>query len=114
MLDPVVRPEGTRAAPSATMTSSLDQFVAGSQGMIGKRIDLALLDGQELLSRSAHRFALITTALLLALGGWFAWTWAFATWAAPDGNPLARLTVFGALQFVAAVAVVALARRSDS
>jgi len=63
-------------------------LVAGSQGVITKRIDLALLEGQELFSRSIERAALAGAGAVLAAVAWFAqlysrtfnsWTCANAT-----------------------------------
>ena len=64
----------TSTAPPANrpVSSSLDHLVAGSQGVITKRIDLALIEGQELLSHTLQRAALVGFGMVLAAGAWFA------------------------------------------
>ena len=49
-----------------SVSSSLEHLVAGSQGVTTKRIDLALLEGQELLSRTLQLAALVAFAMVLA------------------------------------------------
>jgi hypothetical protein len=55
-------------AGEPSVSSSLEHLVAGGQGVITKRIDLALLEGQELLSRSSQRAALVGTGMILGAG----------------------------------------------
>ena len=59
---------GGAAEPS--VSSALEHLVAGSQGAITKRIDLALLEGQELLSRTFRGAALLGFGMVLAAGAW--------------------------------------------
>jgi len=58
------RDDSSTGEPS--ISSSLDPLIAGSQGVITKRIDLALLEGHELLSRSVERGALVGAGMVLA------------------------------------------------
>jgi hypothetical protein len=93
------------------VSSALVHLVAGSQGVITKRIDLALLEGQELLSRTLGGAALIGAGTLLAAAAWFAVAAGFTLWVIPVANPVVRLAVFGLLNGGAAVGLVALGMR---
>ena len=92
--------DGERAGHGATgepsVSSSLEHLVAGSQGVITKRIDLALLEGQELLSRTLQRAALVGVGMVLAAAAWFAVAACLVLFATPDAEPgrsLGRLRV---------------------
>jgi len=86
-------------------------LAAGSQGVIAKRIDLALLEGQELLSRTFRGAALLGFAMVLAAGAWFAAATCLVLLATPDASLLARLAVFALLNAAGTVGLVALAMR---
>jgi uncharacterized membrane protein YqjE len=103
--------EGDGATGEPSVSSSLEHLVAGSQGVITKRIDLALLEGRELLSRSIERAVLVGAGMLLAAAAWFAGAGAFVLFVAPDANPVIRLAAFGLLNGVGAVGLVTLAMR---
>ena len=100
---------GGIAEPS--MSSALEHLVAGSQGAITKRIDLALLEGQELLSRSFRGVALVGFGMVLAAGAWFAAATCLVLLATPDATLVVRLAIFGLLNGAGAVGLVALAMR---
>ena len=93
------------------MSSSLEHLVAGSQGVITKRIDLALLEGQELLSRAIQRAALVGAGMLVATVAWFAGAGACILFVAPDASPVIRLAAFGLLNGAGAIGLVTLAMR---
>lgn len=95
----------------ASVSSSLEHLVAGSQGVITKRVDLALLEGQELLSRSIARGALVGAGMLLAAAAWFAAAGAVVLFALPDASPVIHLGAFGLLNAGGAVGLAALAVR---
>jgi hypothetical protein len=103
------RDDGSNGEPS--VSSSLEHLVAGSQGVITKRIDLALLEGQDLLSRSVDRVALVGVGLVLATVAWFAAAAALVLFAVPDASPVIRLAAFGLLNGAAAVGLVMLGTR---
>jgi len=84
------RPEG-----DPSVSSSLEHLIAGSQGVITKRLDLALLETQEILSRVVERAAVAAVAIVLAAGTWFALAAALVLLVAPDADPLLQLTFFG-------------------
>lgn len=94
-----------------SVSSSLEHLVAGSQGVITKRIDLALLEGQELLSRSVERGALAGAGLLLAAAAWFAAAGAFVLFVLPDARPVIHFAAFGLLNAGGALGFMALAMR---
>lgn len=84
-----------RPGGDPSVSSSLEHLIAGSQGVITKRLDLALLETQEILSRVAERAAVAGLAILLAAGTWFALAAALVLLVAPDADSLFRLTFFG-------------------
>jgi len=92
-----------------SVSSSLEHLVAGSQGVITKRIDLALLEGQEVLSRFFERAALVGAGMVLAAVAWFAGAGAFVLFVAPDASPVIRLAAFGLLNGAGAVGLVTFA-----
>jgi hypothetical protein len=98
-------------AGEPSVSSSLEHLVAGSQGVITKRIDLALLEGHELLSRSIERAALVGAGMVLAAAAWFALAGAFVLFVAPDASPVIGLAAFGLLNGGGAVGLVVLAIR---
>jgi uncharacterized membrane protein YqjE len=94
-----------------SVSSSLVHLMAGSQGVITKRIDLALLEGQELLSRTLQRAALVAFAMALAAGAWFAVAACLVLLVTPNASPVVRLAAFGVLNAGGALGLVALAMR---
>jgi hypothetical protein len=98
-------------AGESSVSSSLEHLVAGSQGVITKRIDLALLEGQALLARTLQRAALVACGLVLAAGAWFAGAACLVLLVTPNATPVPRLAAFGVLNAGGALGLVALARR---
>lgn len=98
-------------AGEPSVSSSLEHLVAGSQGVITKRIDLALLEGQELLSRTLRRAALVAFGLVLASGAWFAVAACLVLLVTPNANAVLRLAAFGLLNAGGALGLFALAMR---
>ena len=103
--------QGDSAAGEPSVSSSLEHLVASSQGVLTKRIDLALLEGQQLLSGFIERAALVGVGMVLAAAAWFAGTGAFVLFVAPDASPVMRLAAFGLLNGAGAVGLVTLAMR---
>lgn len=81
--------------------------------MIAKRMDLALLEGRELLSRSIERAALAGTGAALGAAAWLAGVAALVLWMAPESGPVGRLAAFALLNGAAAVGLVTLAVRHN-
>jgi uncharacterized membrane protein YqjE len=97
------------AEPSVSL--ALEHLAAGSQGAISKRIDLALLEGQELLSSTFRGAALVGVGMVLAAAAWFAAATGLVLLATPEANLVVRLGGFALLNAVGAVGSVALAMR---
>jgi uncharacterized membrane protein YqjE len=104
---------GDGATGEMSVSSSLEHLVAGSQGVITKRIDLALLEGQELLSRMLQRAALASAGMVLAAAAWFAGAAALVLFVLPDASPVIRLAAFGLLNAAGAAGLVTLAMRDS-
>lgn len=98
--------DGAGLAPS--MSTSLEHLVSGSQGVFNNRIDLALLEARESLSRSGEKAALVGMAMLLAIAAWFAAAAALVISAAPQWGLPARLAAFALLNALGAAALVTL------
>ena len=97
-----------------SVSSAIEHLVASSQGVISKRIDLALLEGQERLLRTLQRAALVGLGLVLAAGAWFAAAACVALLVTPGTNQVLRLAVFGVVNTGGALGLVALAMRGRS
>jgi uncharacterized membrane protein YqjE len=93
------------------VSSAIEHLVASSQGELSKRIDLALLEGQELLSRTLQRAALVAFGMVLAAGAWFAAAACLVLLVTPTTHLVLRLAAFALLNAGGAVGFVALARR---
>ena len=97
----------------ASVSSSLEHLVAGSQGVITKRIDLALLEGRELLSSAIERGVLVGAGVLMAAAAWFALAGACVLVVLPDAGPAIHLGAFGLLNGGGALGLVGLAKRQS-
>jgi uncharacterized membrane protein YqjE len=98
-------------AAEPSVSSALEHLAAGSQGVITKRIDLALLEGQELLSSTFRGATLLGFAVILAAGAWFAAATGLVLLATPDANLMVRVGIFALLNAAGAVGLIALAMR---
>ena len=98
-------------ADEPSVSSALEHLAAGSQGAITKRIDLALLEWQELLSRTFRGAAFLCLGMVLAAGAWFATATGVVLLATPDASLVVRLAVFALLNVAGAMGLVALAVR---
>ncbi len=77
------------------VTTSLEHLVSASHSILSKRIDLVLLEVQEIVSRSLTGAALAGICMLLAAGAWFAVAGAGVLLLIPDASPMLRLFTFG-------------------
>ncbi|MDZ4684425.1 MAG: hypothetical protein SH850_04995 [Planctomycetaceae bacterium] len=94
-----------------SLASSVEHLVAGSHGLLTKRVDLALLEGQEMLSQTINRAALLCACGVLALASWFAGTAAVVLVVFPDATAVTRLAAFGLFNGGTALFLFALASR---
>ena len=94
-----------------SVSSSLEHLVTGSQGVITKRIDLALLEGQALLAHTLQRAALASAGMALLAAAWFAGGAALVLVVLPDATPVMRLAAFALLNGTCAAGLVVLALR---
>lgn len=102
---------GHSATGEASVSSAIEHLVAGSQGVLAKRIDLALLEGQDLISHALQRAAIAAFGMVLAAGAWFAAAACLVLLLIPNANPVLRLAAFAILNAGAALGLVALAMR---
>jgi uncharacterized membrane protein YqjE len=94
--------------------SSLTRLLTASQGGISKRIDLAVLETHESLSRTLRRATLVALGLVLAAAAWFALAASLVLVINANATPALRLATFGLLNAGAAFGVVAIAMRNRS
>jgi uncharacterized membrane protein YqjE len=104
-------PDRDRPAGEQSVSAALEHLVAGSQGVITKRIELALLEGQELLSRTLQRAALVGVGIVVAAAAWFAVAACVVLLVTPDASVVVRLAAFGLLNGGVAVGLGGLAIR---
>lgn len=102
---------GDSLSAGPSVGSSLEHLVAASQGVITKRIDLALLEGRDLLSRTLRAAALIGLAIVLAAASWFAMAASGVLFVLPDESPVVHLAAFALLNGSCATVLIALAMR---
>ena len=102
---------GKTAAAEPSVSAALEHLMAGSQGVIAKRIDLALLEGQELLSRTLRGAALVGLGMVLAAGAWFAVATCLVLLFTPGAEPIVRLAIFALLNGAGAVGLLTFAMR---
>jgi len=99
------------AIDEPSVASALERLGAAGQGVIAKRIDLALLEGQEHLAQALRTAALVGPGMALAVVAWFAMAAAFVLLAAPAATLAVHLAMFGSLNAAGAVVLVALSTR---
>jgi uncharacterized membrane protein YqjE len=105
----VIPDGGTAGEPS--VASALEHVAAATQGVIASRMDLALLEAKELLSRSLQRAALVVAAVILAAAAWLALAACLVLFLTPDAGALVRLAAFAGLNGGGALGLIALAGR---
>jgi len=105
--------DGTDHAPpdEPSVSSALERLGAAGQGVVTKRIDLALLEGHELLSRTLQSAAWLAPGMVLALVAWFALAAAVVLIVVPAATPAVRFAIFGLLNAGGAGVLVALGTR---
>ena len=116
LLSPDIAPRGDiargiRASGEPSASSALERLASASQDMIVKRVDLALLEGQELLSRTLRGAALGALGMILAAAAWFAMAACVTRLVTDDSSAVVRLAIFGLLNAGGAIGLVTLARR---
>jgi hypothetical protein len=102
---------GGNGARGPTLSTALEHLVVGSQAVITERIDLALLDGKELLSRNLQRAALGGLCIIVGAAAWFALAACIAQLIGADATSVGRVAIFAALNGGAAVVFGTLAVR---
>ncbi len=102
---------GHAVTSEPSVSSALEHLMASSQGAITKRIDLAMLEGREFVSRTLRGAVLVGLGVMFGAGAWFAAATCLALLATPNGSLTVRLAVFGLLNAGAAVGLVAFSLR---
>ena len=98
--------------PEPSMSSALERLLAASQGVVTKRIDLALLEVQEILSRGVTDAVLAVLGIVCAAAAWFALALCVVLLVAADASLVERLGLFAILNTVVAGVAVLVLRRS--
>lgn len=95
------------APQEPTIPSAVEKLVAASQGVITKRIDLVMLEVDEMMARLVTRAAFVAFGLVLALAAWVAAVGALVLYVTPGAGTMVHLGIFAAINAAAGVAVVA-------
>jgi uncharacterized membrane protein YqjE len=103
---------GHGAAVDPSVSSAIEHLVASSEGVIADRIDLAMLEGQGVLSRALQRGALVGLGMVLGAGAWFAAAASLVLLMTPNATLVLRLAAFALLNAAGASGFVALAMRA--
>lgn len=104
------RPDMHRAGTAAnepSVSSALERLGAAGQGVVAKRIDLALLEGQELLSQGFGKAALVGPGMVLAVVAWIAAAAALVLVVAPAAPPAVHLAIFASVNAGGALVLLA-------
>jgi len=97
-----------------SVSSALERLGTAGQGVVAKRIDLALLEGHELLSQTIGRATLVGPGIVLATVAWFALVAAFVLVVTPAATLAVRLAIFGLVNVAGAAGLIALGTRRES
>ena len=98
--------------PEPSVSSALERLLAASQGVVTKRVDLALLEVQEILSRGVADAVLAFLGVVCVAAAWFALALCVVLLVAADASLLERLGLFALLNTAAAGLAVLVLRRS--
>lgn len=109
IVNPHVPTAETSSEPS--VSSAVERLVQASQRVITKRIDLALLEGQEAVTRVLLGALIAYGGVILASAAWLAFAASIVLIVAGSATLPARLAVFGLINAAAAVGLAALALR---
>jgi uncharacterized membrane protein YqjE len=114
MMDARESRESGTAGDEPSLSSSLERLVMASQGVVTKRIDLALLEAQDKIVRAGITVGLAVGGVTLAAAGWFALVIALVSIVSPDASLAGQALLFAAANAAAAVALlVPSARRGN-
>ncbi len=94
-----------------TVATSVEHLVAGGHGVITKRIDLALLEGKEILTQTIGRAALFGVGGVLALAAWLSGAAAAVLFVLPEATTMMQLAAFALLNGGLALVLFALGGR---
>ncbi|MFN2427292.1 MAG: phage holin family protein [Candidatus Binatia bacterium] len=92
--------------------AAFEQLVSSTQGVISKRIDLAVLEGREIVSESLHRAGWGGAGIVLATVTWLSLMMSLVFLFLPNAAPAIRLATFALINGIAAAACLAFAERS--
>ena len=120
MLDVQLTTERTSKAPGtavanrsdASVGEALERLLAASEGVVTKRIDLALLEAQQIVAQGLVSVLLLALSLVWIAGGWFAFAICVVELLLEGQSYTARVAAFGVLNAAAAVVGFLAMRRS--
>lgn len=98
------------AGPSAA--AAFEHLVESAQGVVTKRIDLALLEGREIASDTLDRAVWGAIGVVLAAAAWLSLAMALVFLLLPEAGTTARIAMFALLNGIAASGALAYAARS--
>jgi len=99
-------------AIGTSSTAAFEHLVESAQGVVTKRIDLALLEGREIASDTLDRAAWGVIGVVLAAAAWLALASAMILLLLPEAAMTVRIASFALLNGIAATGALAYAARS--
>ncbi len=91
--------------------TALERLLTASQGVVTKRIDLALLEARNLVSRGLISIFLLGLNVVWIAAAWCALTICLIALVLGDGSFVARVAAFGILNAAAALVGILIIRR---
>jgi len=91
--------------------AAVERLLTASQGVVTKRIDLALLEARDIVTHSLESAVLLALNLVWIAAAWFAFAVWVTTLAFGDQSFASRIAVFGVLNAAAALVGILIIRR---
>jgi len=101
------------AEPDPSLPAALEKLASATQGVLTKRIDLVMLEVNEMVGVLVLRSALVGFGVLVALAAWFGGISALVLALAPSLSTAVHLGIFALINAVVGGAVIAYALRQQ-
>lgn len=96
----------TAVGPEPSAAHAFERLMAATYGMIAKRIDLALLEGQQLTKRLLIAASLGLCGMLLVGSALLAFVYSLTTTILPYSDPVLHAALFGVITLGVALALL--------
>lgn len=109
----ITRVPGSPVENEMSASTALEQLVASTQNVITKRIDLALLEGREIVSDRLQRIAWGAGAVLMTVVAWICLWGAVVSLLLPNADIAVRLAAFASINGVSAAIALGIGSRAS-